>query len=145
MDPFEHETRRLLGDALARINPHPTRAPRAQAADKLLQDFVALAVAQGLEGGKVQGGGGYYVAASTSFSVRLMTDGETFMLQQSQYHHPAGEPRHARLAFDCVTSAFEGIDVDPDVAPTPGQRLPRVHALVVLARLAAELLSVKLS
>jgi hypothetical protein len=140
MKPFEHEARRLLGEALFKLNPHPMRKPMADAADALLKELIALAQAQGLEAGQVENGSAFYVSASSSFSVRLMTDGETFMLQRYQYRY-VGEPRRAQLAYDCVTKSFCGTEVDSDVAPTPGERLPRVNALVVLARLTAELLT----
>ena len=126
----------------AKLNPYPSREAKAKAADSLLKEFAELARKQGFDAGQVTDTIAYYVQIPHgSFSVRLLADGESFTAQRFQYGHYVGEARHEQLVFDCVSNTFCGVDVDADVAPNPGQRLPREHALVVLARLTADLLT----
>ena len=53
-------------------------------------------------------------------------------------NHPRPDLTTARIEFDRAKGAFVGLDVDHNIAPTPGRPLPRRDAAQVVAEAIAE-------
>ena len=110
------------------------------ASDELVTRFFALAEEQGLavfltEGerrgvsvGKFKSGATIVVGHEGAIQVRL-----------EGHNTVSGTPVIAPIEFDPVAGVLVSTEEDKDVTPTPGERLPRVDPLIVLARMVEKL------
>ena len=146
MQPFEHEAQQILANARAALEPREHRRLREESAKKLVESFLSSAEAVGFKRGRTSDDQTPYIL-NDERSVRITTNGGggIHLYRPDPFGGPAPDAhrRQAQLTFDYVSGEFFGGDVDVTVVPTPGQRVPREHALVVLARLAAELLTLE--
>jgi hypothetical protein len=142
-DP-DHDARLILANALSNLAPHTYMSKRSAAAQVLVAEFVALAkslgsdVSKDRDGNDMFGLGGgaivIFIGGAAEISLRYLNafDGS------SSPHAIAAE-----LEYDPLADAIVGKHVDTDIAPTPGERFPRVRPLKVLATLAAQLADAK--
>lgn len=145
MEYVEHQVRLSLATAIAERDPLRHSTARETAAKKLVDDFLALAERQGLERG-VSARQEPYFALSSSLSVRLMADGGggTIGIRVDGWGGSSTPIEYVPLTFDYIAGTFVGKDIDHDIAPTPGEPLPRVSPLVTIARtVAAEIAKLK--
>lgn len=136
------EAQLILSIADQKLRPVRYKPRRAAAAKKLVDEFVNVVRGLGdISVSFTQDDKGYPLIAFGETIVKLMQDnsGVVMVARQSTYgqFNPAAE---ARLQYDPIDDALVGADIDAEVVPAPGERRPRVPALVVLAKLVTQLL-----
>ncbi|WP_404362382.1 hypothetical protein ACIHQR_21150 [Corallococcus coralloides] len=122
----EYTVRRVLNDASGKHASHTNG--RFEAACVLLNQFAALAKEYRLP-----------VKVEDREALRLFgTREETLILVRPKdgniYVATGKGDTPIKLNYNPQEHCFEGVDVDPNVAPEPGKLLPRVSPLVVLAQ-----------
>lgn len=70
-------------------------------------------------------------------SVKMRVNHETAAIEMAPAN--GSEWKSARVELDWIAHAMVGTDIDPDIVPRRGGRLPRKNAMQVLAELFAEL------
>lgn len=143
MEYVEHQVRLILATAAAERDPMRHSTAREAAAKKLVEAFIALAAAEGLQR-SVNAHNEPCFAISGSLAVRILTDGGGGIYVRIDGWGGSSTPvKQVDLSFDYVGGTFVGNEPDHDIAPSPGAPLPRVDPLIAIARtIASELAQV---
>ncbi|MEO7035602.1 MAG: hypothetical protein ABI548_16880 [Polyangiaceae bacterium] len=140
-DPVK-EAQLLLSIADQKLRPFQYKARRAEAAKKLVKEFVGAAKGLGdLTATSTDDEKNYPKVRFGDVAVLIMADGTGLIHLALQRTVNTNEhPVEAMLDYDPNLGVLVGREVDPNIAPLPGEYRPRAPALLVLARMVSKLL-----
>lgn len=139
MADSNHTAKLVLTKARALNEPLSIRKDARVAAASLVEEFLKLAAETSLETQTLDGRGGIIAIGPGGGRVTVLSNSDGVSVGWAgPYAEPTSYTK-ADLTFDPLAKVFESNKVDTDIAPTPGERLPRVEPLVVLAQLVADL------
>jgi hypothetical protein len=140
---IEHGAKVILANMREHYQPQTYRADQRKAAESLVTKFLDLARGLGLTVKKLDTGGSSVEFGAPGGACLWISENDAYPAVGivDLYGRPGGEISWVReLEYDPVAKAFVGKDVDTNIAPTPGQPLPRVQPLTVIAKCASAVL-----